>query len=368
MKVAIVHDDLLQFGGAERLLLAISEIWPSAPIFTSMYNPQLVAKYFPGVEIVSSWMQKLPFKTSWRRFYLPFYPLAFESFDFSNYNLVISSSTRFAHGVITKPKTLHICYLNSPPRYLWEEASYLASERLWWPLKLMVKLMGVYLRLWDVTAAARVDVFCANSQNVAAKIAKIYRRESTVIYPFVDWEKFALLANTKPTTGEFFLVVTRLLAWKRVDIAIKAFNQLKLPLKIVGTGPQFLELKKMAQSNVELLGYVNDAELVSLYQNCRALIMTQEEDFGIACLEAQAAGKPVIAYEAGGVKETILPGETGVFFPAQTKEALIAAVKQFEKMEFDPEKCLANAKRFSKTAFVNNFKLLVEKSWQARLV
>ncbi|MEM3062646.1 MAG: glycosyltransferase [Nitrososphaerota archaeon] len=369
MKVALVHDDLIQYGGAERLLLALTEIWPDAPVYTSFYEQNLLETQpaFKKLRIATSWMQKLPFKTLLRRFYFPLYPLAFESFNFDEYHIVISSSTRFAHSVITKPKTIHICYLNSVPRYLWDENNYLSEEKIISPFRFLVRIINSYLRVWDVTAATRVDVFIANSKNVANKIAKVYRRQAKIIYPFVDFQKFseARLTNSKP--GDYFLVVTRLLAWKRVDIAIEAFNQLRLPLKIVGRGPDISRLRKLAKDNIEFRGYVEDAELIKLYRECKALVVTQDEDFGIAICEAQAAGRPVIAYNSGGAREIVIEGKTGIFFESQTKDSLIEAVRKFEKLKFNPSDCVTNANRFRKDVFINNLKLVVEDLWRQKM-
>lgn len=373
MRVALVHDDLIQFGGAEKLLLTMSKLYPAAPIYTSIYNRQLakVDKRFEKIDIRTSWMQKLPFKTKLRRAYFPLYPGAFESFDFSEFDVVLSSSTRFAHGVITKPRTLHICYSNSPTRFLWETRKYLEYENLPKFVKTGLLPMLSILRIWDQMAAKRPDFWIANSKNVAAKLKKYYKVDSTVIYPFVDLEKFTQnssrrqsLSASQRRSQNYFLVVSRLLAWKRIEIAIKAVNYLKCKLKIVGTGPAYKNLKRLAKNNVEFLGEVQDSDLVKLYFGCLALILPQEEDFGINVLEAQAAGKPVIAYGVGGAVETVVSGKTGVFFEEQTEDSLIGGIKKLKGLGIKSDDCRRNAEKFSKENFQKNLKKFVEVKWR----
>jgi len=254
MKIALVHDDLIQHGGAERLFEAVMETFPKADVFTSMTtwgrNPQ------------TSFMQKLPFKEKLYRHYFPLYPLAFESFDFTGYDVVLSSSTRFAHGVITRPETLHIAYFNTPPRMFWEPFTYFESNSA---LRSLLSPLLSYVRVWDRVAAQRPDVLLANAKTPQARVKKYYGRDSEIIYPFVDLGRFGEVADGIPTrrvTGlqpdGFFLVVSRLTSWKRIDIAIEACNQLNLPLKIIGEGPDFARLKKLAGPTVELLGRLTD--------------------------------------------------------------------------------------------------------------
>ncbi len=401
MKIALVHDDLIQYGGAERLFEAMREVWPKADIYTSMTtwegspkdrNPQ------------TSFMQKLPFKEKLYRHYFPLYPLAFESFNLSEYDLVISSSTRFAHGVITPPETLHICYMNSPGRMFWEPQTYF--ENFPHSFKFLLNPFLSYFRLWDYAAAQRVDRFIANAKTPQARIKKYYGRDSHVIYPFVDLKRFskdaasfpARLAfgdsvaggpnpsgsgpstrRVSPATAspdrffrdDYFLIVSRLTAWKKIDMAIEACNQLKLPLKIIGKGPDFQRLKKFAGlpagrqvPTVELLGRLTDEEVVSYYQSCRALIFPQKEDFGITPLEAQAAGKPVIAFKAGGALETVIDGKTGEFFYPQTAEALTKVLKDFGPEKYQSEDCCQQAERFGKTRFQTELKGFVEKAYE----
>lgn len=360
MRICLVHDDLIQFGGAEKLLLAMHEIWPAAPIYTSIYDQSTVnsKQSTANLDIKTSWMQKLPFKKSLRRAFFPLYPAAFESFDFSEFDVVLSSSTRFAHGVITKPDTIHICYSNAPTRFLWETQKYLEFENIPRIAKVAIAPVLSFLRIWDQQAAKRPDFWIANSKNVADKLKKFYRVDSEIIYPFVDLNNFFPESKTK--TQDYFLVVSRLLAWKRIDIVVDAANKLKFPLKIVGTGPAEKSLKKLAGKTVEFLGEVEQDNLAKLYQQSRALILPQEEDFGITALEAQSCGKPVIAFAAGGVLETVIPGKTGIFFGEQTSESLGKTIKQFGRQTFIPEDCRRNAEKFSKKNFQKQLKSFVE--------
>lgn len=361
MKLAIVHDDLIQWGGAERLVLAASEIWKDAPIYTSIFNPNNLPEEFRKKNIVTSWMQKLPFKNSLFKVYFPFYPMAFESLDLSEFDVVLSSSTRFAHGVITKPGTLHICYCHTPPRMFWDSGAYFANEKLWSIKKLFLLPSISYLRIWDSAASERVDLWLANSNNVADKIKKVYRKEPFVIHPFVDIDRFT---EENSGEGDYYLVVARLVSYKRVDLAIEACNELKLNLVIIGDGPDRDRLQKMAGKTVKFVGRLEDGEVVKYYYGCRALIFPGEEDLGITSLEAQAAGKPVIGYRGGGVQETVIEKITGEFFYPQTKEALISVLANFDTSYYKKNAILENAKRFSKERFKENLKQYVEGSYK----
>ena len=359
LKIAVGHDDLtVPYAGGDKIFAAIAEIFPQADIFTSMITDQW-RRRLSGRQIISTFMQKIPLKRKLQKALFLLYPIAFESIDLSDYDLVISSSSRFGHGVITKPETTHICYMHSPGRMFWEPERYFQdSPKLG---KILSPLLS-YLRLWDYTAAQRVDQFIANSENIARKIKKYYGREAAVIYPFVDLDRFKFAGGAAGSSGDYFLVVTRLAPWKRVDIAVQAAQEAGLPLKVVGSGPGLAHLKKLAGGKVEILGGVSDAELEELYRNCQAFIMTQEEDFGITALEAQALGKPVIAYGAGGALETVVEGKTGEFFSSQTAQALGAVLKKFKPGRYDPQACRAQAERFSQERFRKEILSLVGRS------
>ena len=362
MKVALVHDDLIQFGGAERLLLTMHEIWPQAPIYTALASKkwEKVCKDL-GIDLRTTFMQRLPFAVKLNRYYAPFqfHTLAFENLDLSDYDVVISSSSRYAHGIITKPNTIHICYMNSPGRMFWESQNYFEEEEYGFlkPIKMLAKpflsLPLSNLRKWDYISAQRPDYFIANSKTPKARIKKYYGRDSKIIYPCVEYEQFA---NNVPTIGDYYVVVTRLAAWKRVDIAIKACNKLGINLKIIGEGPPMDKLKSIAGSTIEFLGYASDKRKSEILSGAKALINTQKEDFGIVPLEAMAAGKPVIAFGEGGVLETVVKGVTGEFFYEQTPEALIALLKSFHPEKYDPYKCRIRAKKFDKPVFIKAMK------------
>ncbi|MCL5783787.1 MAG: glycosyltransferase [Patescibacteria group bacterium] len=351
LKIALVHDDLVQWGGAERVLAVISEIFPQAPIYTSVYdgNNKLLKRYFSSKKIITSFIQKIPGWKSMYKALLPLYPLAFEQFDFSEYDLVISHATRFAKSVITKPQTKHVCYCPTPPRFLWN----FSEEKI---NRLLQPYLG-FLRIYDQIAASRVDVWIANSINVQKRIKKIYQADSVVIYPFVDLQRFI---GVQSFDGGYLLVVSRLNTYKRIDLVIQAANTLQIPLKIVGKGPQKHELMKIAGPTVEFLDMIDEEMLTLLLAGCKSLIVACEEDFGMAPLEAQALGKPVVAFKKGGVLETIIPGETGYFFNEQSVESLIPTLVHLDKKGYNKNRCLQQASTFSKEEFIIKFKGLID--------
>lgn len=356
MKIAFVYDWVNKFGGAERILLALREIWPDAPLFTSVYNP----KTAPWAEIFAvrpSFLQNFPRAKTHHEFYPWLQPLAFESFQFDDFEVVISITSSFAKGIITKPKTAHICYCLTPTRFLWSGYGEYFSSPL---LRSLTIPVVAYLRLWDQVAGVRPDEYLAISQTVRRRIKKYYGRESFVIYPPVDIEKFQLPNFSSSVSNNYFLLVSRLERYKRVDLAIEAFNYLGLPLKIIGRGREERHLKRMARENIEFLGNLTDEELVGYYQGCQALIFPQEEDLGLVAIEAQACGKPVIAYRGGGALETVQEGITGEFFSPQTSMALAEKILSFQKEKFNPKRCRENAERFGKEIFKKKFKSFIE--------
>ena len=361
MKIALVYDHVNRWGGAERVLLALHEIWPQAPLFTSVYHPQK-AFWAKDFQVKTSFLQKWPLAKSFHQLYPLLMPVSFESFVFDDFDIVISVSAGPAKGIITKPKTLHICYCLTPTRYLWSGySSYFDS-----PLKrFMTKALVDYLREWDKTAAYRPDEILAISSEVQKRIKNFYHRPSRIIYPPVDTTKFQISEkNIKKESEEFFLIVSRLVKYKKIDIAIEAFNRLGWKLKIVGTGEEYKNLKNKAASNIEFLGQLTDSDLLHYYQKCEAVIFPQEEDFGIVPLEAQACGKPVIAYRGGGALETIIEGKTGEFFFPQTVEELQKKLLKFKKSKYKKEDCVSQAKKFSKERFKKEFSKTVEELWQ----
>jgi len=360
MKVALVHDYLNQYGGAEKVLEVFTEIFPNAPIYTLVYDHGLVKRILPGKEIRASFLQKIPFAKSHHRLFPPLMPFAVEGFDLSDYDLVISDSAAFSKGIITKPETLHICYCHTPIRYAWDDShKYVREFNISFWAKPLVPLFMNYLRLWDREAAFRVDKFICNSKFVATRIKKYYKSDAEVIHPPVDTGKFFPGKKIE----KYFLMVGRLLVYKRFDLAIDVFNELGASLKIIGTGPEMKKLKKRANWNIEFLGDIDDEKLREYYQNCQALIFPQEEDFGIVALEAMACGRPVIAYRGGGALESIKEGETGLFFDEQKVGSLMVAVKKFNPDNFDSRKIHAHAEKFDKNIFREKIKEFIEKAY-----
>ncbi|MFH1542543.1 MAG: glycosyltransferase [bacterium] len=356
MRVAIVHDYLNQFGGAERCVQALHEIFPEAPIFTSIYDEQRMPAGFRRMDIRTSFMQKIPFVFRFFKWYLLFYPLAFESFDLSEFDVIISSSSAWAKGVKRNPGQLHICYCYSPMRFVWRYQNYVERENYNPILKSILPLVLAPLKKWDLETNNNVDHFVAISKTIADRIDETYRLKSDIIFPPVETGKFSLSA----VDSDYFLVVSRLNAYKRIDLVIEAFNELDLPLKIIGSGPELKRLKNLANANIEFLGRLPDKVIAEYYAECRALIFPGEEDFGIVPLEAMASGRPVIAFQAGGARETVVDGVTGMFFAPQTAQALVATVNKFMFKVFKKELIREHALTFSKEIFKAKMKDYVE--------
>lgn len=357
MKVAIVHDWLTNYGGAERVLQAICSLFPDAPIYTVVYDKKKMEKYFKGKTIYTSYIQKIPFGIKKYTTYLPLLPGAVERWDLTEYDLIISSSTCCAKGVLTRADAVHICYCATPMRYAWD-FYFKYMENSGKIKKMLIHLFMKNIRIWDVISANRVDKFVANSKNVANRIRKHYRRDSHVIYPFADTEFYTPGGEDK----DYFLVVSRLVEYKRVDIAVKAFSELNLPLVVVGEGRELENLKKIAGSSIKFAGWCTNEEIRDYYRGCRAFIFPGEEDFGITPVEAQCCGRPVIAYGKGGALETVKNNETGIFFDEQSTDSLKAAVKQFETMTFDKTVIRENAMNFSKEKFLADLESFVKEN------
>lgn len=357
MRVALIHDCIIHIGGAERVLQNLHAVFPSAPIYTLISNEKIAQELLPGAVVHTSFAQHLPGSRRFFRAYFPVYPMAVESFDLSGFDVILSSSFAFAKGVLPPASACHVCYCYSPLRYLWSEYHFHRSTvfRQRWKRVLTDPFIS-HLRMWDRLSADRVDHFVAISTVTANRIAKCYRRDSTIIHPPV---RVSSISPSK-TSGDYFLLVSRLMPYKRVDIAVRAFNELALPLKIVGTGPQMAELKRQSRGNVEFLGAISDSQLADCYSGCRAFVFPAIEDFGIVMVEAQAYGKPVIACGGGGAAEIVQDGETGVLFRAQTPEALMVAVKEFENLRFDEGRIREHAMQFDESVFRNRIREFVE--------
>lgn len=361
MRVALVHDYLNQYGGAEKVLEVLHAMYPAAPVYTSVYARDTMPAHFRDWTIHTSFLQRLHLFRRRHQLGLLLYSTAFEQFDLSGYDLVISSSSAWAKGVITGPHTVHLCYCHAPMRFVWHYHDYLRGENVGPLGRLILPFVLGYVRLWDEVSAQRVDAYVANSREVARRIGKYYRRPATVINPPVEVANYAVA----PEYDDYFLVVARLVPYKRLDIVIDAFNNLGLPLKVVGRGRQRAALEAAARPNIEFLGGVDQAELRQLYARCRALIWPEAADFGIAPVEVQASGRPVIAYAAGGALETVLPGETGIFFNRQTPAALQAAVQSFDAARFDPVRIRRHAEQYDVKVFTARMAEFVESAQAA---
>ena len=356
MKVALVHDCLNQFGGAERVLWVIHEIFPEAPVYTSSYNPQNLPLEFSELSVVTSPIQKMPFASFFTKHSTFVYPLVFENFDLSKYEVVISSTTSFAKGVLVKPSTLHICYCNTPPRFLYHYETEVYLRQIWY-LAPFLALLDNYFRIWDFNAAQRVDYFVTNSHHTASRIRKFYRRQAEVIYPPVEISK---PEKFKIESQDYFLIVSRLVQYKRIDLAILACNKLNLNLKIIGIGKDEKRLKKMAGKTIEFIGAVDDQVLADYYAKCQAVIFLGEDDFGIVPVEAMGFGKPVIALGRGGALESVIRGRTGEFFYEEKVESLIRVIENFNPNHYQAEDCIGQAQKFSKDNFKKHFSKFVK--------
>jgi glycosyltransferase involved in cell wall biosynthesis len=368
LRIALVYDRVNKFGGAERILLALHRIWPQAPLYTSVYDRQ-GAPWTRDFQVIPSWLQKIPGAKKHHEFFPWLMPLTFEQFNFKDYDLVISVTSAEAKGVMTQPKTLHLCYCLTPTRYLWSSYKhYLKNPRfgLLNPLAMIfLRPMLSYLKKWDQVASQRPDHYLAISQTVQKRIKKYYHRDAEIIYPPVDVNKFKPTRRYLLDARRYFLVVSRLVSYKRVDIIVEAFNQLGLPLKIIGDGTERKRLEKKAKSNIEFLGQdLTDEQLINYYQECLALVFGGQEDFGLVSLEAQACQKPVIAYKMGGIAETVIDGRTGILFARQTTADLIKAIKKFDPKKFKGQDCRQNALKYSQEKFKQKFASKMEELWQ----
>jgi len=364
MKIALVHDYLNQYGGAERVLEVFSNMFPDAPIYTLFYDEKLTGGKFKGKDIRTSFLQKIPYSRKYHQIFPMLMPVAAESFDLSLYDVVLSDSASFAKAVITKPSTLHICYLHTPLRYAWDKShEYIEGFPLPRVIKYFAPFILSYLRVWDRDASRRPDLYLTNSQYVASRIRKYYNRESVVIHPPVSDQYFSQSVQKK-TPEDYFLMVGRLTPYKRFRMAVEVFNDLGEKLVIVGSGPEFKRLKKLAGPSITLTGTLYDEELKSYYDSAKALIFPQEEDFGIVVLEAMAAGKPVIALRAGGALESIREGETGIFFDEPTHESLKDAIKKFKQASFDSNQIIKHAQTFATSVFQEKIATYIENAYR----
>jgi glycosyltransferase involved in cell wall biosynthesis len=356
MKVALVHDYLAQDGGAERVLKSFHEIWPNAPIFVLFHDRERIP-YFGEADIRESFISRMPFGRSKYQWYLPMMPRATERHNLHEFDLVLSSTSAFAKGVLTRPDTLHISYCHTPTRYLWTDThEYIADLKYNRLVKAMIPRLIHHMRLWDKMSVDRVDHFVANSGTVRHRIQKYYRRDSDIIYPPVDIHQFHIQEHL----GNYFLAGGRLVPYKRFDLLIQVFNRLGIPLKIFGDGPERDSLEEMAKSNIQFVGKVSDRQKADLFSHALAFLHPQIEDLGITPIESMAAGRPVIAFGQGGVTETVIPGKTGIFFHEQRWESLLDTIINFNPNSWDSSEIQGWAQKFSSDDFKDRLKKYVD--------
>lgn len=364
-RVALVHDWLTGMRGGEKVLEVLCELFPDATLFTLLHNPGSVSSIIERMPIRTSFLQHLPFRRERYRNFLPLFPRAIESFDFRGYDLIVSTSHAVAKGAMRPNGALHICYCHTPMRYVWElYDEYFGPGKASWPTRVLMKRLAPRLRSWDVRTADRVDYFVANSENVARRIKTYYQRNADVIHAPVDTSRFA--AST--ASDDYYLIVSALVPYKRVDLAIDVFNRMNKRLLIVGKGPERRRLESMAGPTIEFLGWQPDDALVSLYGRSRALIFPGVEDFGIVPLEAMACGKPVVAFAAGGALETVIDGATGVLFDRQDASVLEEAVRKIDRMDFDASAVRKRALQFDRSRFKEAIDQYISKRTQERRI
>lgn len=364
IKIAIVHDFLVVRGGAERVLKELCEMYPEAPVYTLLYDEEKMRGMFAGKDIRPSYLQKFPkFLKRHYQWLLPFFPVIPETFDLREYDLVISSSGAWSKGIVTKLNTVHVAYLHSPMRFVWDYNDRYVKETNHGKMNFFARLVFNYLRIWDKLASERPDFLIANSAYTQKRIAKYYRRESVVIYPpvnaGVESETKDLL---KLLPENYYLVVSRLSPYKKVDVVVEAFNKLGLPLVVIGTGVQEKYLRKIAKENVQILGWQDDATVAKYHQNAEAFIFPTDDDFGIAPVEAMLAGAPVIAFRKGGALEIVQEGITGEFFDAQTPEVLADGIRRFlnNRKNYNKDLIVKRGEEFSKERFQAEFKKFID--------
>jgi glycosyltransferase involved in cell wall biosynthesis len=363
MKIAIIHYWLVGMRGGERVLESLCELYPNADIYTHVYIPGAVSRTISCHRITTTFIGHLPFASSMYKKYLPLMPIALEQLDLGGYDLVISSESGPAKGVLAHPDALHVCYCHSPMRYIWNLYHQYRSDS-GMATRLVMPALAHYLRSWDQLSAGRVDLFVANSHNVARRIERYYDREAAVVYPPVDTELFR--ADSKAPSSNFYLMVGELVGYKRPDLTVETFNRLKKQLVVIGGGEMIDALRQLAGPTVKILGAQPIDVLQAFYAEAKALVFPGEEDFGIVPVEAMASGRPVIAFRKGGACETVLEGKTGVFFEDQTVESLSDAVRHFETIRFDPQLIANHAAMFGKARFRMEMSEVIDAAVEAK--
>lgn len=363
MKIALVHDWLNQIGGAEDVLEALKRMYPASPLFTSIFAKSLMPAHYQDWDIRRLWIDKLPGIHRRHQVFLPLYPFAWNRLHLSGFDVILSNKSGFCHGLRFSPESLHICYCLTPTRYVWQLDAYLEGENIGAATTTLLRPLIARLKRWDYAAAQRVSHFIAISTAVQKRIRQFYNRESTIVFPPVETEKFASAATRE--IGDYYLIVSRLIPYKRIDLAVQAASELGLKLKVAGAGRDLHRLRALAGDNVEFLGYVPDAELPELMAHCRALIFPGLEDFGIAPVQAQAAGRPVIAFSGGGALDTVIPGVTGEHFAELTADSLKEVWREFDYSAYNPQEIQGQARKFDVSVFVERIDAFVRQAWHA---
>lgn len=360
MKLALVHDWLNQIGGAEDVLETLVEMYPQSPIYTSIYWREKMPVHWQKWDLHTLWIDQLPLIHQKHQTYLLFYPLAWRGLNLGNYDVVLTNKSGFCHGVKIGPSTMHICYCLAPTRYVWQYDAYMQRENIPSPIQFTLRPMMQLVKRWDYQAAQRVHHFIAISTDIQHRIKRFYNRESEIIFPPVEAaERFKPIS--KP--DDYFLSVGRLIPYKRVDLIVEACTRLNLPLKVAGKGRDLERLQAMAGPTVEFLGYVSDEDLPDLFAHAKAFVFPGFEDFGITPVQAQAAGRPVIAYKGGGALDTVIEGKTGAFFETQTVESLMQVLQDFDANDYNPIDCREHALKFDTSIFKQKLSSTIEHAW-----
>jgi glycosyltransferase involved in cell wall biosynthesis len=364
MKQALVHDWLNQIGGAEDVLATLVESYPASPIYTSIFAPDLMPDFYRDWDIRTLWLDRLPGIHQHHQPYLPLYPIGWGGLDLSDYDVVLSNKSGFCHGFRSSADTVHVCYCLAPTRYVWQLEHYIAREGLGRLVELALRPMMSLIKQWDYAAAQRVDHFIAISTEIQERIQTYYDRDSVIIYPPVDTTRFQPVDEV----DDYYLIVSRLIPYKRIDLAVQAARELNVPLKIGGSGRDMERLKELAgdSPNIEFLGYVSDADLPELMARCKAFLFPGLEDFGITPVQAEAAGRPVIAYGGGGALDTVIPGKTGEHFHDLTVESLVEVMRDFAAESYDPVAVRTHALQFDTSVFQRQMNDYIEQAWAHR--
>lgn len=359
LKVALVAEELTQLGGAERVVDAFLELFPKAPVFTTVWDKEKTQHKYDKFDIRPSFIQKMPLGIKNYKWYLPLMPLAIESFNLKDYDLIISSCSALVKGFKTNQNQVHICYCHTPARFLWiDSENYIKNAPIPWFVRPIMPIALFFLRRWDAKASQRPDFYIANSINTQNRIKTYYHKDSEVIYPPIDAKKYHIAKEI----GDYYMIASRMEPYKKVDLAVKAFNKIKHKLKVVGSGSKKEEMKLIAGPNIEFTGRLSDEELADTYAGAQAFIFPPDEDFGLTPLESMASGRPVIAYRKGGALETVVEGVTGEFFYPQTVAALASAVKKFKCNKYDSRKIREHALKFDKEIFKNKILVYIKEA------